>query len=165
MAIGENIWSTLRCSLRSNQSKLGLPQKKDTTQSTLRQCWEQSVSCLLRVEVLKTFHPEKKLMPMIVLTASIIYVGIAATFYFDVIWTLTKLKRELNYFCSCSLHNCTLHKKSQKIVTLFCTLASHDISCNNKINRQWHLLILTCVPFQYVPRFVPVCLLNSTFAA
>ena len=38
-----------------------------------------------RVDVLQSFHSEKKLMPMIVLTASIIYVGIAATFYFDVI--------------------------------------------------------------------------------
>ena len=40
MAIWSKYMVHLRCSLRSNQSKLGLPQKKDTTQSTLRQCLE-----------------------------------------------------------------------------------------------------------------------------
>ena len=34
---------------------------------------------------LKTCLSEKKLMPMIVLSASIIYIGVAATFYFDII--------------------------------------------------------------------------------
>ena len=34
---------------------------------------------------LKTFLSEKKLMPMIVLSASIVYIGVAATFYFDLI--------------------------------------------------------------------------------
>ena len=35
------------------------------------------------IKMLRTFLSEKKLMPMIVLSASIIYIGIAATFYFD----------------------------------------------------------------------------------
>ena len=38
-----------------------------------------------------TFLSEKKLMPKIVLSASIVYIGVASTFYFDVIWSLKKL--------------------------------------------------------------------------
>ena len=40
----------------------------------------------LTMKMQRTFLSEKKLMPMIVLSASIIYIGIAATFYFDLHW-------------------------------------------------------------------------------
>ena len=133
----------LRCSLGSNKSKLGLPQKKSTPQSTLRQCWEQLVSFSIEVEVLKSFLPEKKLMPMIVLTASIIYVGIAATFYFDVIWILTKLKRELNYFCSCSIAQLHIAQEASEDCEFILHSCPTQFKSQNEINRPWHLLILT----------------------
>ena len=40
---------------------------------------------LLEGKVLKISFSEKKLMPMVVLSASIVYIGVAATFYFDLI--------------------------------------------------------------------------------